>query len=186
MADWFYRVGGRSFGPITNAELLDLVRVGTVDGETQVRKDDSSWVTAQSVGGLLDAAQRDEAATVCPYCGEPIAQPPTRCENCQRSVKVVLRGADKKKIYRQAKSISDELDSHEAALPEKEETAQSHFLIVLVAVLFLISLPLAIYLWFNFHRPLVVQLAGTLLAVFALVGGYAYYLATKTNNQRNF
>ncbi len=186
MADWFYRVGDRSFGPISNTELLDLVRVGTVDGDTQVRKDDSNWVLAHSVGGLLDAARRDETATVCPYCGEPIAQPPTRCDNCQRNVKVVMRGSDNEKIYRQAKSISDELNLHEEALPEKEETAQSHFLIVLVAVMFLISLPLAIYLWFNFHRPLVVQLAGTLLTVFAVVGGYAYYLATKTNNKRNF
>ncbi|MFP6750617.1 MAG: hypothetical protein VB855_02990, partial [Pirellulaceae bacterium] len=70
-------------------------------------------------------------------------------------------------------------------LPEKEETAQSHFLIVLVAVLFLISLPLAIYLLFNFHRPLVVQVVGPVLAAFMVAGGYAYYLASKSNNKRN-
>ena len=60
MAEWFYRVGEQSFGPVTNAQLLDLVRLGKVDGDTQIRKDDSNWVLAQAVGGLLDAAKQDE------------------------------------------------------------------------------------------------------------------------------
>jgi len=185
MAEWFYRVGDQSFGPITNAQLLDLVRVGTVDGDTHIRKDDSNWVLAQAVGGLLDAAGRDEAETVCPYCGKPIPQPPTRCENCHRNVTVVLRGAESAQIYRQTKSITDALNLNEEDLPEKEETAKSHFLIILVAVLFLFSLPLTIYLWFNLHRPLVVQVVGPVLAAFMVAGGYAYYLASKSNNRRN-
>ena len=185
MAEWFYRVGDQSFGPITNAQLLDLVRVGTVDGDTHIRKDNSSWVVAHAVGGLIDAARRDEAETVCPYCGVPISPPPTRCENCHRNVTVVLRGDDSARIYRQTKSINEELSPYEEVLPEQEETVQSHFLIIMVAVLFLFSIPLSIYLWFNFHRPLVVQLVGPLLGAFAVVGGYAYYLASKTNNKRN-
>jgi len=185
MAEWFYKVGDQSFGPITNAQLLDLVRVGTVDGDTHIRKDDSNWVVAHAVGGLIDAARRDDAETVCPYCGVPISPPPTRCENCHRNVTVVLRGTESAKIYRQTKSITDELNTYEEDRPEKEETAKSHFLIVLVAVLFLFSIPLTIYLWFNFHRPLVVQLVGSLLGAFAVAGGYTYYLASKTNNKRN-
>ena len=185
MAEWFYRIGDQSIGPITNAELLDLGRGGTVGGDTHVRKNDSNWVLAQAVGGLLDAARRDETETVCPYCGEPIPPPPTRCENCHRNVTVVLRGDDSARIYRQTKSINEELSPYEEVLPEKEETVQSHFLIMLVAVLFLFSLPLSIYLWFNFDRPLVVQLVGSALVAMAMIGGYAYYLAAKTNNRRN-
>jgi len=184
MAEWFYRVGDQSFGPVTNAQLLDLVRLGKVDGETQIRKDDSNWVLAQSVGGLLEAANRDESETVCPYCGKSIAQPPTRCESCHRNVNVVMRVNESANIHRQSKTISGDLNPYEEDLPEVEETVQSHFLIVLVAVLVLLSIPLVIYLWFNRTSMLVVQMVGGLLAAFAVVGLYSYYLAVKSNNRR--
>ena len=185
MAEWFYRVGDQSFGPVTNAQLLDLVRVGKVDAETHIRKDDSSWVLAHSVGGLLEAAGRDGTETVCPYCGKGISPPPTRCEHCHRNVTVVLRGNESAQIHRHAKTISDELNPYEDVHPEKEETVQSHFMIVLLAILVLLSIPLSIFLWFNLKSALVVQVVGGVLGSFAVVGGYAYYLAVKGNNRRD-
>ena len=184
MAEWFYRVDEQSFGPVTNAQLLDLVRLGKVDGDTQIRKDDSNWVLAQSVGGLLDAANRDEAETVCPYCGNSISLPPTRCENCHRDVTVVIRANESGTIHRQSRTIADTLNPHEEVLPEVEETAQSHFLIILVAILVLLSIPLVIYLWFNRTSMLIVQMVGGLLGAFIVVGCYSYYMAVKSNNRR--
>jgi len=184
MAEWFYRVGEQSFGPVTNAQLLELVRLGKVDGDTQIRKDDSNWVLAQAVGGLLDAANQDGLETVCPYCGESISPPPTRCENCHRDVTVVMRANEGATIHRQSKTISDTLNPYEEVLPEVEETAQSHFLIVLVATLVLLSIPLVIYLWFNRSSMLVIQMIGGLLGAFIVLGCYSYYLAVKSNNRR--
>jgi hypothetical protein len=185
MAEWFYRIGDQSFGPVTNTQLLDLVRLGKVDGDTQIRKDDSNWVLAQSVGGLLEAGNRDESETVCPYCGKSIAPPPTRCESCLRDVTVVMRANEVETIHRQSKTISGVLNPYEDVIPEVEETAQSHFLIVLVATLVLLSIPLVIYLWFNRTSMLVVQMVGGLLGAFVVVGLYSYYLAVKSNNRRD-
>jgi hypothetical protein len=185
MATWFYRVGDQNFGPYTNAQLLELVRGGKVGGDTYVRKDDSNWVLAQAVGGLIEAATDDKEKAVCPYCGESIPPPPTRCESCRRDVSIAMRGADERQIHRQTKSITGALNPYEEVTPEKDETAQSHFLIILMSVLFMLAIPLSIYLWFNADTPLVKELVGGLLGSFVVITGYAYYLAVKTNNRRD-
>ena len=48
-------------GPMSPQELLEMVRVGDVTGTTLVRKNDSKWFRADSVGGLFEAAFRDQS-----------------------------------------------------------------------------------------------------------------------------
>ena len=57
---WFYKLGGRTIGPISNLELLARVRSGEVVADSWVRKDDSRWFPAEEVNGLFETAFRDQ------------------------------------------------------------------------------------------------------------------------------
>ena len=83
---WYYRVKKKTQGPVTNAELLDLIRERKVLPETMIRKDDSQWVAARAVTGLFQAAGVFAGEYRCPYCGNSIDDPPTTCEKCHRNV----------------------------------------------------------------------------------------------------
>ena len=57
---WFYKLGGRTVGPISGADLLVKVRDGTIAEGSWVRKDDSAWFPAEDVSGLFEQAFRDQ------------------------------------------------------------------------------------------------------------------------------
>ena len=87
MAKWFYRTDEKKeIGPVPSSQLLELIRNGAIDGETEVRKDDSPWVLARQVNGLWKAAGMPSVAFKCPFCGSAIERPPTKCDACSRAV----------------------------------------------------------------------------------------------------
>ncbi|QDT13096.1 DUF4339 domain-containing protein [Stieleria marina] len=91
MADWFVKPEDSDapeavVGPLKPNELLDLVRSGDVVPETQIRKGDSAWFSASSVGGLFEAAIRPTITCYCPNCNAAISTPPTVCAKCLTSV----------------------------------------------------------------------------------------------------
>lgn len=87
MADWFYRnPSGEEKGPVGGAELLNLIRRGEVQGNTELRKDKSPWVYAYEVNGLWQAVGRPTVEFKCPFCSSPISKPPTRCAECRKDV----------------------------------------------------------------------------------------------------
>ena len=93
MATWYYRTSGKEIGPLRSSEIVAHVRQGKVTPDTLVRKNDSQWVSAREVSGLLEAADTaKQTEHVCPFCGEPISRPPTRCLSCMRDVVVSLKG----------------------------------------------------------------------------------------------
>jgi hypothetical protein len=57
---WFYKLGGRTEGPISGADLLAKVRGGIITEGSWVRKDDSAWFPAEEVSGLFESAFRDQ------------------------------------------------------------------------------------------------------------------------------
>ncbi len=57
---WFHKIGGRTEGPISGADLLARVREGIIKEGSWVRKDDSPWFPAEEVNGLFEAAFRDQ------------------------------------------------------------------------------------------------------------------------------
>lgn len=73
-------------GPLRPSELLSLVRKGEIKPETRLRKDNSAWFPASDVGGLFEAAIRQELHYFCPACGQQIGQPPRTCPRCLRDV----------------------------------------------------------------------------------------------------
>lgn len=82
MAVWYVQQTDSDLGPLKPAELLDLVRRGTVIAETLLKKDDSAWFPASDVGGLFEAARRPTIEHYCPDCGGRVGQPPTHCPRC--------------------------------------------------------------------------------------------------------
>ncbi|MGB7343196.1 MAG: DUF4339 domain-containing protein [Pirellulaceae bacterium] len=91
MADWFIKSESSDapedvVGPLKPNELLELVRKGDVVPTTQIRKGDSAWFEASSVGGLFEAAIRPTITYFCPRCNIPIPKPPAICTKCLTNV----------------------------------------------------------------------------------------------------
>lgn len=87
MTAWFVQRENEELGPLRPADLLGLVRDGSVVPETMIRKDDSSWFAASTVGGLFEAARRPTIEHYCPHCDNVrVAPPPTTCPKCDRSL----------------------------------------------------------------------------------------------------
>jgi hypothetical protein len=57
---WFYKLGGRTLGPISGSDLLAKVREGAIKEGSWVRKDDSAWFPAEDVSGLFEEAFRGQ------------------------------------------------------------------------------------------------------------------------------
>lgn len=86
MSDWYYESLNKVIGPISSRQLLDKLRTGEIDAETRVRKNDSQWVPAMTVGGLYEAASRKVSKRICAYCGHEVLKVPTVCEGCERYI----------------------------------------------------------------------------------------------------
>ncbi|WP_182867690.1 DUF4339 domain-containing protein [Stieleria mannarensis] len=90
MTAWFLqRMEGNvqtEVGPLRPSELLAMVRKGEIKPETRLRKNDSAWFPASDVGGLFEAAVRQEIQYYCPACGLRIDPPPRTCPRCLRDI----------------------------------------------------------------------------------------------------
>ncbi|TWT56074.1 DUF4339 domain-containing protein [Allorhodopirellula solitaria] len=87
MTAWFVKRENEEVGPLRPADLLDLVRDGSVRPETMIRKNDSSWFSADSVGGLFEAARRPTIEHYCPHCENVrVAAPPSTCPKCDQNL----------------------------------------------------------------------------------------------------
>jgi hypothetical protein len=65
VTEWYYRTStDRAEGPVTAAHLKQLVQLGEIGPETEIRKGaEGRWITANKVKGLLDAAPLKPTAT---------------------------------------------------------------------------------------------------------------------------
>lgn len=87
MAVWFVqREDDEDLGPLRPADLLSLVRDGSVTADSMLRKDDSAWFPASDVGGLFEAARRPTIEHFCPDCNVRVNQPPTTCPRCGKDL----------------------------------------------------------------------------------------------------
>ena len=84
---WYYKSHtGMELGPVSPLELLDLIRNGSVLRDTQVKKNDSQWVKAEEVNGLMANAAKPSFAYYCESCGKQVPKPPCRCLNCDMNL----------------------------------------------------------------------------------------------------
>ncbi|WP_435017950.1 AIM24 family protein [Tundrisphaera sp. TA3] len=65
-AEWFFKVMGTVFGPISVAELVQQAADGRIAPDTEVRKGDGPWVLASKVAGLFDRAAQSRPTTPNP------------------------------------------------------------------------------------------------------------------------
>lgn len=64
--EWFFRVMGAEFGPISAPELVQQVADGRIGPATEVRKGAGPWVPASKVSGLFDTAAPGKASVSPP------------------------------------------------------------------------------------------------------------------------
>jgi uncharacterized protein (AIM24 family) len=72
-AEWYFKVMGAEFGPISPSELVQHAAEGRISPETEVRKGDGAWVPASKVAGLFDRAGQLRTA---PGAATPPPPPP--------------------------------------------------------------------------------------------------------------
>jgi uncharacterized protein (AIM24 family) len=70
-AEWYIRVMGTEFGPISAPELVQQAADGKISPDTEVRKGDGSWIPASRVAGLFD-----RAAQIKPVPARAVEPPP--------------------------------------------------------------------------------------------------------------
>ncbi len=80
-AEWYFRVQGAEFGPISPAELIQQAADGKIGPDTEVRKGDGTWVLASKVAGLFDRALQPKT-----NAGASITAPPPLPESASTFV----------------------------------------------------------------------------------------------------
>ncbi len=70
---WYIKVGGAERGPISSAELRELVRIGTVTPQVLVRRGSSAWIRASKVRGLFPSPPPETAHEREPRGPAPVA-----------------------------------------------------------------------------------------------------------------
>ena len=88
VAEWYCQVMGSEVGPLTQRELVDMVRNHRINPEDLVRRNESSWVAAFEVRGLFEAAAKppspSKSAETKPTVAEDSASPVGRTESPHR------------------------------------------------------------------------------------------------------
>ena len=103
MTRWFVQQGDsqEDLGPLRPSELLEMVRAGQVTSDSMLRKNDSNWFSASSVGGLFEAAMRPTIRYFCPQCETEVKEPPVTCHECGREIQQALTQITENSIVNQ-------------------------------------------------------------------------------------
>lgn len=62
-AEWYFRVMGTEFGPLSANELVERAADGKIRPDTEVRKGEGAWGPASRVAGLFDRASQWKVGT---------------------------------------------------------------------------------------------------------------------------
>lgn len=181
--EWYYQIMNDTIGPLTSSQLLAKVRSGQVKEDTLIRKDDSQWVPARLVNGLLDAAQHDHVQRVCPYCGHTVEHPPTTCSGCNRKLvlsfnsRLTTMGKDRTAVKR----IQRDREAEAKALRERSDRTDIIRYLVLLAVWtgLLFLAPYLIFLVTTGRLHFEGELAAIAAVVIAAIVGGIYYFITR-------
>ncbi len=180
--EWYYQIMNDVIGPLTSRQLVDRVRSGQVKEDTLVRKDDSQWVPARQVNGLLEAVTQNQSQRICPYCGTIVDNPPTTCRGCNRklvlsfSSRLTTLGKGKTKAIK----VERDREADAKAIRERSDRADIvRYLVLLIVWLgVLLAAPFLIYLAtsgrFFFEGDLAVI---AMVVVSVIVGGIYYFIS---------
>jgi hypothetical protein len=181
--EWYYQIMNDVVGPLSGRQLLDKVRAGQVKEDTLIRKDDSQWVPARQVNGLLEAVVQPQAQRICPYCGYMVDAPPTTCGGCNRKLvlsfnsRLTAMGKDKTRVRKIARDRVAEVE----AIRERADRSEivRYLMLLVLWVGLLVVAPYLIYLATTGKLMFAGDLAiVSALGVSALVVG-VYYLISR-------
>jgi hypothetical protein len=181
--EWYYQIMNDVVGPLSGRQLLDKVRAGQVKEDTMIRKDDSQWVPARQVNGLLEAVAQPLAQRICPYCGQLVDPPPSTCRGCNRKLvlsfnsRLTTMGKDKSKVRRIARDR--EAEAH--AIRERADQAEivRYLMLLVLWVGLLVVAPYLIYLATTGKLIFAGDLAVVSAVVVSAVVGGVYYLISR-------
>jgi hypothetical protein len=181
--EWYYQIMNDVVGPLSGRQLLEKVRSGQVKEDTLIRKDDSQWVPARQVNGLLEAVGQPMAQRICPYCGQFVDPPPSTCRGCNRKLvlsfnsRLTTMGKDRTH-YR--KLVRDR-EAEAQALRHRADRAEIwRYLLLLVLWLgLLVVAPYLIYLAATGKLIFAGDLAIISAIVVAAVVGALYYFISR-------
>ncbi len=87
MTVWYWKDDEQvEHGPFGPDKLLHLIREGSIQKQSLIRKDNSKWVAASEINGLWESAAKPYKIYLCAECGTQIDRPPTKCSKCERRV----------------------------------------------------------------------------------------------------
>lgn len=180
--EWYYQFMNDVIGPLSSRQLAEKVRSGQVKEDTLIRKDDSQWVPASQVNGLLEAVNTQPTQRICPYCGHQVQNPPTTCDGCNRKLVLsfnsrLTAGRDRTKSRQLHRKQVADLET----IRERSDRADiiRYIVLLLVWMGLLFVAPYLVYLATTgkliFQGNLAIVAA---LVISAFVGG-AYYLISR-------
>ncbi len=176
--EWYYRVMNDVVGPLSSRNLLDVVRAGQIKHDTLIRKDDSQWVPAGQVSGLLDAADQSASRRICPYCGHSVGEAPTICEGCNRklvlSVNSRLTSLGRTNNKRVIRDQQEDVEQRKEKLERLEIV--KYFLLLFLVIGLLLAAPYMMRLAAGEAVPFDGQLAAALAIGVTVLGGGFYFL----------
>ncbi len=147
-----------------------------------IRKDDSQWVPARQVNGLLDSVNRHRTERICPYCGTTVDNPPTVCPGCNR--KLVLSFSSRLTTIGKGKNKATKIDRDREAeaktLRDRSDRADIFRYLVLLAIwlVVLLAAPYLVYLATTGRLFFAGDLAIiAVVIVSAIVGGIYYFIS---------
>lgn len=179
--EWYYRIMNDEIGPLSSRQLLEKVRTGQIKHDTPIRKDDSQWVVASQVSGLLDAVDKTATRHLCPYCGHVIDRPPTTCPGCNRKLVVSMNSrltqAGMSKVNRTRKTRQEQAEQ----LRERSEQRDLVKYIGLLALWFVLLILTPYVIYFASHGQLVFQgrLAVISVAIVSALVGALYVFISR-------
>lgn len=179
--EWYYRIMNDVIGPLSSRQLLDKVRAGQIKHDTPIRKDDSQWVPASQVSGLLDAVDKTAARRLCPYCGHVVERPPTTCAGGNRKLVVSmnsrLTSAGMTKFNRKRPTRQQQAEQLRQQA-ERRDLAKYFGLLILWIVLLILT-PYLIH--FASHGQLIFQgrLAAVSVAIVSALVGSLYFFISR-------
>ncbi|MFO7907669.1 MAG: DUF4339 domain-containing protein [Planctomycetota bacterium] len=181
--EWYYQIMNETVGPLSSSQLIARVRSGQVKEDTLIRKNDSQWVPAHQVDGLMDRAMNNQAQRICPYCGHEVDAPPTTCAHCNRKLALSfnsrLTSVGKEKPGKVSRTARDREAEQKAIWQRDERGDIKRYVFLLVLWLgVIVAAPYLIYLA-SMGR---LFFAGDLTAisvggVVLLVGGVYYFMS---------
>lgn len=180
--EWYYQIMNDVVGPLSGRQLLDKVRAGQVKEDTLIRKDDSQWVPARQVNGLMEAVAHRPVERICPYCGHVVDPPPTTCHGCNRRLvlsfnsRLTSMGLDKTSVRR----LTRDREAEAKTLRERSDRAEIVRYITLLVIWMglIVAAPYLIYLATTGRLVLAGDLTViSVLIVSALIGGVYFVIS---------